>query len=214
MNRPPDNRIRIRWSTPSDRGGRAARVAETVRGWVDVSVAGSDWRLRAPLLPVLAWFLWRHAQDFHFAGIYDGLNLALHEAGHALFMWFGSYYLMIAGGTLLELACPIFAGILFLRQRDPFAVTVALFWLGTVFLDIAPYAADATRRELPLVSLGDGPIGHDWFEMLFRLGILRYDQVIGRGFYLAGLATLALSIALGVWVLVRMARTKNAAPTR
>ncbi len=214
MSDPANNRIRIRWSTPREQKGRIARTLAAVRSWVDGAVAGSDWRLRAPLLPILAWFLWRHARDFHFAGIYDGLNLALHEAGHALFMWFGNDMWMIAGGTLLEVACPIFAGILFFRQRDPFAMTVALFWLGTVFLDIAPYAADATRRQLPLVSLGDGPIGHDWFEMLFRFGILRYDQAIGRGFYLTGLGTLATSIALGVWVLVRMARTKNAATTR
>ena len=191
--------IRIRWSEPAapPRGSR-------VRGWVDRHVAGQRWWVRAPLIPILAWFLWRHLNDPAFAGIYDGLNLALHEAGHALFMWFGVEFLTIAGGTLLEIACPIFAGIVFWRQRDVFALAVASFWLGTVFLDIAPYAADARAQLLPLVSLGDGPVGHDWFEMLWRLDLLRWDQTIAGAFRTAGLVTLAASIAAGAWVLWRM----------
>ena len=175
------------------------------------AVAGKDWRPRAVLIPILAYYLFRHLGDFSYEGIYGGLNLVLHEAGHPLFSWSRNELLTIAGGTLFEMLCPILVGIMFYRQRDMMGMVVALFWLGTTFLDAAPYAADARAQVLPLVSTGDGPIGHDWFEMLYRFELLQYDQQIAGGLRGIGLALLITSLA-GAVLVVKLMREEGASP--
>ncbi len=163
-------------------------------------------------MPVLAWFLVRHLADPGYAGIYDGLNLALHEGGHLLFGWSGSELLTAAGGTLLEVACPLLAAVAFVRQRDPFAVTVAGFWWGTTLLDVAPYMADARARALPLVTVGDGPATHDWAYLLGRFGLLEQDWLLAGLTRDLGLLVLILSLSAGAWVLVVMARGSSSTP--
>lgn len=184
-------------------------VFDRIAAWVRQSAAGKDWRPRALLVPVLAWFFVKHLGDPDYAGIYDGLNLAIHEGGHLLFSWSGSELLTAAGGTLLELACPVLAGVMFVRQRDAFAVTVALFWLGTVFLDIAPYLADARAQALPLVTVGGGAATHDWTYLLGRFGWLERDVLLGGLARDLGLVTLAGGLAGAVWVLRVMARAAD-----
>jgi hypothetical protein len=166
---------------------------------------GKVWWYRAPLLLPLAWILYRHTESEAYASIFEGLNLVIHEAGHLVFMWSGSDFLTVAGGTLLQCLCPILAGIMFYRQRDFFAIAVSLFWLGTNFAHIAPYAADARAQLLPLVSPASGAPGHDWNYLLGTLGLLRQDQAVGAAFRGAGLLTMAAGVAAGVWVLRVMA---------
>jgi len=196
---PQPHRSPIRYSA-----SRPPKKAERVTEWVRSAVAGQDRRVRAVLVPILAWYLYRHLGDFTYSGIYGGLNLALHEAGHPLFSWVGNETLTAAGGTLFEMLCPILASIMFYRQRDVFGMSVAVFWLGTTFLDAAPYAADARAQMLPLVTIGDGPVGHDWFNMLYRFELLQYDQQIAGALRTIGLALLITSIVAGIWVLKLM----------
>jgi hypothetical protein len=128
---------------------------------------GKVWWHRIPLLLPLAWIFYRHLADSEYGSIFDGINLAIHAGGHLFFMWFGSDFLMVAGGTLLQCLCPIVTGIMFYKQRDFFAIGIACFWLGTNFADIAPYAADARapgkgpgRRGVPgRPHDGSGPLG-------------------------------------------------------
>ncbi len=169
-------------------------------------------RVRAILVPILAWYLVRHLGDFSYEGIYGGLNLILHEAGHPLFSWSGNELLTIAGGTLFEMLCPILVGVMFCSQRDVTGMVVAMFWLGTTFLDAAPYAADARAQVLPLVSTGDGPIGHDWFEMLYRFDLLQYDQQIAGALRGIGLALLIASLVGAILVLKLMREESGGAP--
>lgn len=159
---------------------------------------------RGALLMVLGWFTLRHLADRDFRGIYAGLNLALHEAGHLVFGWFGSEWLAAAGGTLFHLLCIGAVGVAFWRQRDVFAVAVAVWWSGTLFLEAAPYAADARAQVLPLVTVGDGPVGHDWFMILEPLGLLAADGIVGETFRLLGLGLLVAGVAGGAWVVARM----------
>lgn len=79
--------------------------------------------------------------DSEYQSIFGGINLAIHEGGHLFFMWFGSDFLTMAGGTLLQCLCPIVTGIMFYEQRDFFAIAIVCFWLGTNLAHIAPYAA-------------------------------------------------------------------------
>ncbi|MEE8146293.1 MAG: hypothetical protein V3T24_01715 [Longimicrobiales bacterium] len=174
--------------------------------------AGKIWWYRAPLSVFFAWLLLRHLRDPEYSGLFGGLNLAIHEGGHLFFMWFGVDFLTVAAGTLLQCACPVFAAIMFYRQRDYFAVTVAMVWLGTNFVGIAPYAADARSQLLPLVSPFPGASQHDWNYLLRQLGLLQLDAQVGRTFRDLGLLTMAGGIAAGGWVLKVMAESTGPKP--
>lgn len=163
------------------------------------------WWYRAPLLIPFAWILFRHLMDSEYGSIFAGLDVAIHEGGHLFFMWFGSDFLTVAGGTLLQCLCPIATGIMFYKQRDFFAIGIACFWLGTNFAHIAPYAADARAQMLPLVSPFQGAPGHDWNYLLDTLGLLGQDQVIGGAFQVAGILTMGVGLFGAVWVLRVMA---------
>lgn len=171
---------------------------------------GKVWWYRSPLLIPVAWIFYRHLTDWQYGSIFAGINLAIHEGGHLLFMWFGNDFLTVAGGTILQCVCPIVTGIMFYKQRDFFAIAVACFWLGTNFAHIAPYAADARAQLLPLVSPFQGAPGHDWNYLLGTLGLLGQDRVIGGAFQVAGVLTMGAGFLGGLWVLRVMAMANEA----
>ena len=105
----------------------------------------------------------------------DGVDLAIHETGHLVFGPFGEF-IGFAGGTLFQLLMPTFFLIYFLRRRDQYAASVALWWVGQNCGHIAVYVADARAQELPLVGGGE----HDWAYLLGRMGLLAQDQHIAR----------------------------------
>lgn len=155
---------------------------------------------RALLLLACAWIFYRHLQDPLYGGIVKGLNLAIHEIGHVLFGFFG-VFIGIMGGTVLQLAAPLITAWLFYRQRDFFAIAIALCWLGTSFFDVAVYAADARAGDLPLVGLGGADPEHDWFIMLAETDLLNHDQTIGGLFRWLGISSFLAGIGFGAWLL-------------
>lgn len=171
------------------------------RRFVRRSVRDGVWLPRAALLALLAVSAVRHLMDAGHRPVYAAVNLVTHEAGHALFYWTGSTVGSVAGGTILELAVPVGVAWMFVRQRDPFAVAVAVFWLGTALADVSIYVADARARSLPLVSLFPGPPIHDWHFLLDRAGWLELDAPLARLFRRGGLAVMALGILAGVDVI-------------
>src|SRR4051812_7822038 len=59
----------------------------------------------------------------------DNIDLAIHEAGHIVFIPFGEF-MTVLGGSLFQILVPaLFVGY-FARQRDWFASSYLLFWLG------------------------------------------------------------------------------------
>ncbi len=154
---------------------------------------------RLGLLLGMTWVFWRHLRDTGYNSLLGGLNLGIHELGHVVFSPFGQF-LAIAGGTLLQCAAPIIAGVLFWRQRDYFAIAFALCWLGTNFFAIAPYAADAIVQELPLVSVGSGEPIHDWGYMLGRLGWMHHATTVGGLFRAAGASAMLCGLLAGGWL--------------
>lgn len=168
------------------------------------SAAGRMWQPRALLLLICAFIFFRHLQDPLYGGIAKGLNLAIHEMGHVVFGFLGNDFLMIAGGTILQLAAPLVAFWMFHRQRDYFGIAIALCWLATNFFDVAAYAADARAQQLPLVSLGGGDPDHDWFVMLAETNLLNSDKTIAA--VIRGLAILSFVFGLGfgAWLLREM----------
>jgi hypothetical protein len=172
--------------------------------------------VRAPLLAVLLWILAGCLRDPVHTSIFDGMNLAFHEMGHAAFSWLGSEILTTAGGTIFQLGIPFVAGAYLLyKQRDPFGAAVCVFWLGTALFGAGVYAADARAQALPLVS-PFGPVdpgSHDWTFMLMKYGMLSRDQAIGALLRQSGIFAMAASLALGAWV-VRVMAVEGGAMTK
>ncbi|HLZ11943.1 MAG TPA: hypothetical protein VKP58_05100 [Candidatus Acidoferrum sp.] len=153
--------------------------------WKPVSkLAGISW------LVFYALFLLYAALNAPNFLILDFANLAIHEAGHALFSPFG-YTLTILGGTLAELIAPFACFSYFFAKRETTGVAFCAFWFFENFLYIGTYMADARALSLPLVGSGD----HDWQILFTQWNLLLHDVQIGHTTRLLGwlgmLATLA-----------------------
>jgi hypothetical protein len=111
----------------------------------------------------------------------------------------------IFGGTLAQLLMPfICMAVLFLQQRDPFGSSIALWWTGESFMDIAPYIDDARRLQLTLLGGVTGrefPESHDWLNILAPHGWLKYDHLIAGFAYKFGTVLMLVAFAWGGYIL-------------
>lgn len=144
------------------------------------------------------------------------INLPFHEAGHVIFRPFGAFIASL-GGSLGQLLMPaICCGVLLLKTRDPFGASVALWWLGENFLDMAPYINDARAGELPLLGGNFGhsaPYGfHDWEYLLTESGLLRYDHLLAQSAFFIGSLLMLLALFWGALLLFSQYKTLRAAP--
>jgi len=126
------------------------------------------------------------------------VNLPFHEAGHVIFRPFGAFITSL-GGTLGQLLMPFCCmGVLLIKTRDPFGASVAFWWVGENFLDIAPYMNDARAGQLPLLGGNFGhsaPYGfHDWQYLLTETGLLQYDHILAKFAFAMGSAIMLLSL--------------------
>jgi hypothetical protein len=164
------------------------------------------------LLFVWGWRLMLSSLDSNAAGE-DPLhlvNLPFHEAGHIIFRPFGQFITSL-GGTLGQLLIPLVCFVaLLIRTRDPFGASVALWWFGENFLDIAPYIADARAGQLPLVGGNFGhsaPYGfHDWEYLLSETGLLSLDRTIAGLSHFMGSGIMSLALFWGGVLLYRQYR--------
>ena len=190
------------------------RLAETLGDLRDEAEEWCRERSAVARLPLLAWMAWiglRHLVDGDYQSWFKPLTLGLHEAGHLLFGWLPFAFLMVAGGTLLQLVAPIATAFMFARQPDWFGVTVAGAWLGDSLYDVALYMADARELDLPLVTVGDGEcfdVCHDWHYMLREVGLLSADTTLAFLVRVVAFAVLWASVAAGAWMLWRMTRSR------
>ena len=120
----------------------------------------------------------------------DFANLAFHEAGHPIFGLLGSRFLMVLGGTLMQLLLPAAAAVHFWRRAQPASACAAGFWFGQNFLGIGSYVADARAQQLPLVGGGE----HDWTYLLETTGLLTHDEGLGSAVQLLGCLIMAASL--------------------
>jgi hypothetical protein len=154
--------------------------------------SGWERRWRSVLTLVLAiygWQLLRTPGQFRWL---DGLDLAIHEAGHVVFA-VGGEFLGLLGGTLAQLLLPLAFVVALWRQGDRHGATVPLWWLGQNCWNIATYVKDARAQELPLVGGGE----HDWALLLGQFGVLHRDLAISRVVTMVGFTLYALAIFLG-----------------
>ncbi len=124
----------------------------------------------------------------------DYVNLAVHEAGHFFFSWFG-YTAMILGGTLGELLVPLLLAGYFWWQRQTAGVTFCAFWFFENFLYIGRYMADARAQALPLVGSGE----HDWEILFGRWNLLMSDTAIGGATRAIGWMGMLATVGWLIW---------------
>lgn len=135
------------------------------------------------------------------------INLPFHEAGHIFFGPFGRLSGSL-GGSLGQLLMPcVCLVVLLLKTRDPFGASVALWWLGQNFIDIAPYINDARSLTLPLLGGNTGasaPYGfHDWQFILTELCLLKYDHALASWSHCIGAVVMIAACVWGAAVLVK-----------
>lgn len=135
---------------------------------------------------------------------FHNVDLVFHEAGHMLFIPFGDT-MMIFGGSLLQVLVPLFLMFAFLiYNKDAFAASIGLWWVGQSLMDLAPYIGDARALVLPLLGGGtgaDGPMRHDWANLLRPRGLLEYDTQIAFWVDLIGSGIILLALFWGLTML-------------
>lgn len=136
--------------------------------------------------------------------------LPFHEFGHILFRPFGEF-MMLLGGSLFQVMLPLALGGYFLvKNRDPFAAALMLWWAAGGILDTAPYVYDAWKPQHVLLTGRTGDSGaHDFIDVLGDLGVLHQAQPIGRAVHAFGAAVMMLALAWGAWLLVQQYRVRR-----
>jgi hypothetical protein len=119
----------------------------------------------------------------------QNVNLIFHEAGHVFLMFFGQTLHML-GGSLFEIAIPLFVLLYFSYKKQYFSAGFGAWWVSTALLSVSIYVSDAQERILPL--LGGGAVNHDWHTLLSQWGLLTYDDLFGYLFWLTGLCAVFL----------------------
>jgi hypothetical protein len=128
--------------------------------------------------------------------------LPFHEFGHVLFMPFGEFMTLL-GGTLFQVMMPLGLGAYFIvRNRDPFAGSLMLWWAAAGVMDTAPYIYDAWKPQHVLLTGRTGDTGaHDFIDVLGDLGLLHRAQPIGRAVHVFSILLMAAALAWGTWLL-------------
>jgi hypothetical protein len=127
-----------------------------------------------------------------------------HEFGHLLFMPFGEF-MHVAGGSLAQWLMPLgFLWYFTFRRRDNLTAALMLWWCGTQFLSLAPYAWDAAKPELILLTGRTGDEGaHDYIDMLGDLGLLSRAHQVAWVMHKTGIAVMLAAWMWGTFILWR-----------
>jgi hypothetical protein len=126
---------------------------------------------------------------------FDLVFVPIHEGGHLLFRFFGEW-IMVAGGTFLQLFVPFALATYFAFQRQVLGTAFCIFFFFEQFLPIAAYMADARSQALPLLTVGDSEdVIHDWFYLFSHAGLLEHDTQIAASFRIIGWLGIVATVA-------------------
>ena len=155
-----------------------------------------------------AMFLMQAARGTGALLMIDLVFIPVHEGGHLLFRLFGEF-LMVAGGTLLQLGAPLMLAAVFIFQRQVQGTAFCIFFFFEQFLPISTYMADARAQELPLLTVGDSDeVIHDWNYLFGKLGLLEHDTQIAHAVRVIGWIGMIGTVAWMVW---RSVKSRHAA---
>jgi hypothetical protein len=138
----------------------------------------------------------------------------IHEFGHVLFRPLGEFMTLL-GGSLFQVLLPVIFGAIFVvKNRDPFAASVMLWWAAVAVMDVAPYVYDAFQPQHILLTGRTGDNGaHDFIDVLGDLGLLAKAQPIGRGVHAFGFIAMVAAVAWGAWLVWQQYRRSKSSTT-
>jgi hypothetical protein len=138
----------------------------------------------------------------------------IHEFGHVVFRPFGEFMTLL-GGSLFQILLPlVFGGIFLVKNRDPFAASVMLWWSAVAVMDVAPYIYDAWAPQHVLLTGRTGDTGsHDFIDTLGDLGLLPKAQPIGRGVHAFGLLMMVVALLWAAWLVWQQHRASKSSIT-
>ncbi|MFT5210138.1 MAG: hypothetical protein ACI9CE_001862 [Flavobacterium sp.] len=140
-----------------------------------------------------------------YSSFIGSVTLVFHEAGHVLFSPFGRF-MAVLGGSLFQLLVPGFLMLAFVyKYKNAFAGSVACWWLGYSFMDLAPYINDAEAQALLLLGGGTGKEigGHDWHNLLSWTGLMEVHEGIASLFEITGEILMIAAVVWGVHLLCK-----------
>ena len=136
---------------------------------------------------------------------FDLVFIPIHEGGHLLFRFFGEW-IMVAGGTFLQLFVPFALAVYFAFRRQVLGTTFCAFFFFEQFLPISVYMADARAQALPLLTVGDSDdVIHDWFYLFSHAGLLEHDTQIAGTFHFLGWLGMFATVGWFAWRSLRKA---------
>jgi hypothetical protein len=128
-------------------------------------------------------------------------NLPFHEYGHIMFSPLGTF-MMFLGGSLFQIMLPLVPLFVFMvMQRDNFAASIMLWWVGQNFIDVSVYIADAPVRLMPLITGNED--SHDWWNLLSMTNTMEWADTYANLCFLMGTLIILLSNAWGghlLWI--------------
>ena len=179
------------------------QIIDDARDWA----RGRMWIPRAVLLLYLVYADYRLFSDPESSTMFSGITLAVHELGHVIF-GFAGHFIGSLMGSGTQVLVPIIVMILFLRQRDYFAISVGAFWLSFSLFELARYVGDARSMDLPLVGLSSDP-EHDWHYLLGATHMLPLDTTFAFLIRVLAFCIGAASLVFAVWLLNEMRKPKR-----
>jgi hypothetical protein len=214
---PPESRPR-REVEEADEDSRLAQVKEAIF-YIPEQVEPTLVYGRAVLLAAIAFYGARLAlMDIPSWEMGSSLihlpMVPIHEFGHILFRPLGEFMTLL-GGSLFQVLLPIiFGGFFVVKNRDPFAAAVMLWWAGVAVMDVAPYVYDAFKPQHVLLTGRTGDNGaHDFIDVLGDLGLLHKAQPIGRGVHAFGFLMMVAALAWGAWIAWQQYRRSRSSTT-
>lgn len=175
-----------------------------------------QWWLSFLLIPFIAYHLhqayWTLRFNIFFSFSYDfpfpvnavnfmvqNFLLIVHEAGHTFMGLTGNRTLTILGGSFYEILLPVIILVYLLFNKFIKGTQLGFYLVGSAWMSVAFYAADASARQLPLIgNLGDS--AHDWGNLLTSWGLLNYDTSIAVAFVLIGAASYTAALSVPFWM--------------
>src|SRR6202140_2534436 len=130
---------------------------------------------------------------------FDLVFVPIHEGGHLLFGYFGEW-IMVAGGTFLQLFAPFALAVYFAFRCQAPGTAFCAFFFFEQFLPIGTYMADALCQCLEYVTVGDPEMAeHDWFYLFSHAGGVEHDTQIGGIFRALGWIGMLGTVAWFAW---------------
>jgi hypothetical protein len=161
-----------------------------------------QWVVAAAITAALAFFTYTREGWVPILSYFD---LGVHEFGHLLAFW-APELIVWPAGSVLQVATPLALAAYFWHRRDRFAVILMIAWAAESLHNVSIYIADAQRMVLPLFGDDGSGAGHDWHNILGRLGWLESTAAIADFVSFLSIVLFALALALTGWWLVRSHR--------